>query len=589
MISGGRETVLIIWQLDTSERQELPHLSATIESIVVSPKGSSYGIRLADNSAMILSTSELLPTFNVAGIQLPMMTEDKSTEVSFIPTVDNPTRRELRQQNQYFPASSSSQSGSVLLAVPAEATSIDSARHACFLQTFDLNTAQQTSRQALTRNNVTALRMGPESNTIEEPNVTHMQLSHDGMWLATVDEWMPPARDIDHLAFNEWKLDDEISFRREVYLKFWSWDEVTKIWELVSKIDNPQQTPFNRPGPVHDLCADPSETGFATAGDGGIVRMWRPQVRKRHGLDVRSNKGMSLASWSCRWTQYTPLVESATPDAEGSSRLALSLDGSLLAVALPSSPSVVHLLDPIQGLLRSKIVGLFQGSLYGLGIVDRYLIILSQDICVWDMIAEELHYGFVFDPLPLEEEKRRATSHLAVDQKHNTFAIAIPKFVFTSKAKNKLTSVVAVFDVEAPDPISTSLQLEPILSLLPNTGKRGFHCIDSAAEIRTLAPSQMMSKANIKQAFEHRKAPITGLSNIYGDGEATDQGQGNGALNSPTEARRTNDIEEEDDERVVSAEQLAEIFESSSALTLPPVTELFEKVALLFGGRKDRD
>ena len=77
LISGGRETVLILWQLETSRRQELPHLTSAIDNIVVSPSGSSYLIQLADNSAMVLSTSELSPTAYVAGLQSRIVSKER--------------------------------------------------------------------------------------------------------------------------------------------------------------------------------------------------------------------------------------------------------------------------------------------------------------------------------------------------------------------------------------------------------------------------------------------------------------------------------------------------------------------------------
>ncbi len=55
--------------LDTGKHQFLPHMSATIQNVVVSPSGSSYAVQLADNSAMVLSTAELEPTANISGIQ----------------------------------------------------------------------------------------------------------------------------------------------------------------------------------------------------------------------------------------------------------------------------------------------------------------------------------------------------------------------------------------------------------------------------------------------------------------------------------------------------------------------------------------
>jgi NET1-associated nuclear protein 1 (U3 small nucleolar RNA-associated protein 17) len=75
LISGGRESVLVIWQLETGHKQFLPHLTAEIERIVVSPKGTQYALQMGDNSIMVLSTTELKPVANFAGLQLPVMNE----------------------------------------------------------------------------------------------------------------------------------------------------------------------------------------------------------------------------------------------------------------------------------------------------------------------------------------------------------------------------------------------------------------------------------------------------------------------------------------------------------------------------------
>src|SRR4051794_8605404 len=58
-----------MWQLDTAKLDFLPHLGATIENIVVSPRGSSYAVHLDDNSTMVLSTAEMVPTTYVSGVQ----------------------------------------------------------------------------------------------------------------------------------------------------------------------------------------------------------------------------------------------------------------------------------------------------------------------------------------------------------------------------------------------------------------------------------------------------------------------------------------------------------------------------------------
>ena len=214
----------MLWQLETGHRQYLPHLGAAIESIVVSPFGSSYGVRLSDNSAMVLSTSELRPTFSIAGIQIPALQQAR-LPLPFVPTVTAAAQKKSTLQNFRFPACTSfSSPGRLLLAVPPAILKQNLSTtplNASYLQTFDVGAAHQVSRQALTRTKVTTLNMGPESNILEEPNVTHIQTSSDGQWLASVDRWMPPKRDLDRFAFDQEKLLEEINYSDEIYIRFW--------------------------------------------------------------------------------------------------------------------------------------------------------------------------------------------------------------------------------------------------------------------------------------------------------------------------------------------------------------------------------
>ena len=589
IISGGRETVLIIWQLDTGYKQELPHLSAPIENIVVSPAGSSYAIHLADNSAMILSTTELLPIFSVAGIQMPAIGRVYDTQIPFVATVDAATEDSPSRQNQRFPAVSSSKANQLLIAVPAFAASTVSSNNACFLQIVDVQSEQQLHRQALTRNKVTTLNMGPDSNTIDEPNVTHMQLSEDGQWLVTVDEWLPPIRDIGHLAFDHQRVIQEQSLRKEVYLKFWAWDDVGKIWELVTRIENPQPTAFGVPGGIIDLAADSSRIGFATIGTDGVVRMWRPQIRKRHGLDIRDKGGKSLTSWTCQWFIQIPPQALIASEAPRGMKLAFSPDGSVLAAGISLLTSVVHFIDTNSRTLHASLTNLFEGPLYGFGILDRYLITLSKNLQVWDMVTQELSYGFpiVSEPRDLGLEKRMAYTHLVVDQKHNIFTIAVPEAGQDSHKKTKLMSRVSIFDIGSSDPSFTHLLPNSTTSLLPAAGKKGFYHIDNAAEIRTLLPKQ--TTPSILPPPSNQQQPLPsggGLANIYGDGKKKADNEKRDVLKL-TSGNFVEQRAEDDDTRVVRPEKLAEVFEASSAFALPPMTELFEKVAFLFAGRAE--
>ena len=335
----------MLWQLETEQRQYLPHLGAAIESIVVSPFGSSYGIRLADNSAMILSTSELQPTFSVAGIQTPAVQQAR-LPLPFLPTLNAATQKKNAVQKSRCPACTSfSSPGRLLLAVPPATSSKQSSMtppNASYLQTFDVGAAHQISRQALTRTKVTTLNMGPESNIIEEPNVSHIQTSLDGQCLDYVDEWMKKKRDLEPIAFNQERVLEELFFRKEIYLRFWSWNDNTKVWELVSRIDNPHASPSGNSydqGGVLDLVSDPRSVGFATIGEDGIVKMWKPAIRRRNGLEVKSKDGRSLTAWHCQHAMPLEILELTAEDGLLGAKLAYSQDGSILVAGLQSSMS----------------------------------------------------------------------------------------------------------------------------------------------------------------------------------------------------------------------------------------------------------
>ncbi|KAL6713808.1 NET1-associated nuclear protein 1 [Lecanora helva] len=598
LISGGEETVLVLWQLETSRKQTLPHLGAPIESVVVSPSGSSYAVRLADNSAMILSTTELRPTFSVAGIQIPSELKDEGADVPFLPTVDTPFQGIKPKQRPNLPVcTSSSHPSSLLLAVPPSISSKlnrKTPQSASYLQMFDFSVGFQVSRQALTRTNITNVNIGPESNTIEEPNVIHMQISMDGSWLATVDEWTPPRRDLAFLAFDEDRMAEEQNFHKEIHLKFWFWNDESKVWELVSRIDNPHKpnssADFDEGG-VYALASDRSSVGFATIGSDDTIRIWRPAVRRRHGLDVRNKQGRSLTSWYRKHLVYLDSTERVPRTNPQGAKLVYSHDGSILVGALQSSAtSAIFIVDTDLGELREMQTGLYSGSLLGLEILDQYLITLSKELLVIDLVKDELSYGINLITNGLSLAKQLQMSHLTVDSRQGTFAVALPEIKFiTKKNLTELRSLLAVFDPTNATPLFQTAFRNPITALLPLTDRKGFVAVDSAAEVRTIAPSQS-SQILASTGSENKRELPRRLDDIFkNDGESRALENGTGGQNGTLELKSSNVINGshtgENDTVVVNQDQLAEVFSCGLAHTLPPVTQLFEQVASLYSGR----
>ena len=538
---------------------------------------------------MILSTSELRPTFSIAGIQIPVVQQTR-LPLPFVPTVTAATQKKGESEKFRRPACASfSSPGRLLLAVPSATTSKQlslAPSNASYLQTFDVGASHQFSRQALTRTKVTTLNIGPESNVVEEPNVTHIQTSSDGQWLASVDEWMPPKGDLEPFAFNRESVLEELVSREEIYLKFWSWDVDTKVWELISRIDNPHASPSSNPydqGGILDLVSDPSSVAFATVGKDGIVKVWKPAIRRRNGLEVKSKDGRSLTAWHCQNTTSLEMSEPSMEDGLLGAKLAYSKDGSILAASFQSSTaSPVYIIDTHSGDINSVHTGLCTGPLLGLGIVHKYLITLSDQLCVYDLVDDKPTFAVNLPVNGLSSEKRFALSHLAVDTRDSLFAVAIPQTV-----KTGLGSKIMIFNPTDKTSVFTTHCRSAITALLSALGNKGFYAIDSAAEVRTIRPSQSIPSVSTTLS-EHEAAPTGGLGHLFG-GRQSMVTQGDASRDTGLSVAKFGTVTdgpgiENDVAVVVSQDRLAEVFDVGT-YALPPVTQLFEQVASLYSGK----
>ena len=589
VISGGQETVLVIWQLDTGRKDMLPHLGAPIENLVVSPQGSSYAVRLADNSAMILSTAEMRPTFSVAGIQMPTM-DVSSNLLPALPTVDDAHARSNPVRKSPSPTSiCPSRPGQLLIAVPPYCASRSSSimsGNASYLQTIDLYTSQQLSRQALVRTKVTDLNMGPEGNLIEEPDVKHIATSHDGQWLATADEWAPPARDIEPLTFDSETTHEEQIFRQEVHLKFWSWNQAKEIWELVARIDNPHASSSGaayESGRVIALMSDPSDVGFVEFGEDGCLKLWRPVTRRRHGSQVKGKDGTALTNWRCSFSTFiVNLNEAGTTSTRPAAKLACSPDGSVIALTLQSKIAApIYLLDGFDGSIRSVQTGLYSAPLLGLGIIDRHLIIVAYDLVVWDLVNDEEHYRVNLELLDLPHSTLTTHSHLAVNLHDQTFALVTPAQGHRAKRVAGLKSDIAIFDPFQEKPLFIETLPHATISLQSEVGGRGYYAIDSFAEIRAITPQASLPSPpeEVTGLLSQRTHP-KGLDQLFGR-PSEDRPE---LLADQSDAKGVGDGNGDEGKRPeVKLEQLQALFNQAPSHELPPVNELFRQVIGLYG------
>ncbi|TKA74567.1 hypothetical protein B0A55_06315 [Friedmanniomyces simplex] len=581
LISGGKETVLVLWQLETGKKQFLPHLTSEIERIVVSPEGDRYAVQMGDNSIMVLSTSELKPVANFAGLQLACPAPDSS-----LTTLEY--ERETQGHKSLAAVLHSRHASQLLIAVPATQPKIstEAAEARPFLQTFDLRTSRHVTRQALTRNNVTDFNLGPERTPVAPPDTVHVAMSHDGQWLATVDEWMPPPSDIEFLTTSAEELAEERKKRREVYLKIWHWGEAQRLWTLSARVDAPHARAGKRTqggGRVLALVADPVSAGFATVGEDGRVRVWKPKTRVRHGVAMKGEGDVQLVEWVCRRTVELPVGSGdARADSpleaagyEGGPRkacLAYSEDASLLAAALTSGGStttLVHFLDISSGEIKATKPGIAAGErLEHVGFLDRYFIaVVREAVLVWDLVTDTLQQRLIIpngDPL------------FAVNSADGTFAVAVDSRVSVYKPAE--TRAVYRDDCH-----------QSIMAVLAGGGSRGYTLLFEDATVRILASTGAPVRRALPDAPAATDAPEIAIEpasapaeRLAEDVEMTD------VLALPatdTEAQGPIFDEAEDDRPVVRPEQLARIFDVGQSFAMQPVRDMFEAFVGLYGRR----
>jgi len=633
IVSGGKETVMVLWQLETGRKQFLPNLESPIQDIAVSPSGASYVVRLADNSVMVLSTSELSPTCHVASIQV------NSFSRALLPTAHLPTVDLLHQFNA---EASINQAAAIinprspehlLMSCPAYQVNFSIGgplTPAPYLQDFDIKNSVFVSRQALTRTNAINVNLGPEGNSILEPNVKCLQSSYDGRWLATIDEWYAPPADLKHLSVDE-ELDTPNTL--ECKLRFWAWDATSKQWMLNSRIDEPHRSDHEQSSqPVVALAADPISCKFSTLGVDSVVRTWVLKSKLKNGKIVRGEVGpdakgkpRTVETW---WSieHSVPLEQAGAFDSLQSVHpdrgiLAYSNDGSILAAythhdTFSDSSSTVHFIDTTTGHLHDTQTNLFSSpdGIHGLGFLDQYLIILGRSTAaVWDVTSFTLQHlisltseeistpAYPRNPLPIP--------HLAINIPTHTFAIATPERSRTNRRLDvhpllRYRTNLSIYSPISKEPVYRTTLPRTTMALIsaggiagPSDGsgfeghKKGYVVLDLGAEVRTV----MLDTAGLnalptpppKSPEVIRQVPDAASQQLDAElleAEENEDEEDDVSMVNPNDgdedeiALPPKDV---DARPVVRREQLAEVF-NHPTLAMPAMGELFERVMGLY-------
>ncbi|KAG8674975.1 NET1-associated nuclear protein 1 [Fusarium poae] len=571
MISGGSENSLVLWQMDTGKKDLLPHLSGSVENITVSASGSAYVVHLDDNSVLVLSTAEMKPTAYIAGIQSAAInvTTPKDQLVQRTWTTPSHVQRPI-------PAviSPKDQSRLNVCVGNGRQATLAGGFSAPLLQTFDLESFRSVSKQALARTQPTDVNITNKGSPIEEPLITHLAFSANGDWLASVDTWEPSPRDVDNVTSD--MRDQFIKERREVYLKFWEAQQGDEQIALVSRINAPHATHRNEA--VLDLASNPVSTCFATIGTDGTVRMWRPKTRSQNGVVVKGPNGREVFTWSC--SQIIAVGDGVPQDGvvdipeaytnqEPQGSVAFSEDGSTLFVAFGTAGSgAVYVIDAASGDLVKTLEGQWKGQLRSICVLSPFVIILSDELRVYDVVSDELRYGVV-----IPKTKDNALLQLAVDHTSGHFALALPA---------KEGSLLAVFEPEHIEPLMVRSTPQRVVSLVSAPETSGFIALDDAAQVWVVAEgSDSSSLATIQPLEDLRLEGIDTNSTEVGLIDEDEDMVSDADEAEVEDAAEPEDVEMEDDDfhpSVIQQQHLSDIFDAAPAFAAPPVEDMFYKV-----------
>jgi NET1-associated nuclear protein 1 (U3 small nucleolar RNA-associated protein 17) len=551
---------------------------------VVSPSGSSYAISLANNSVIVLSTTELDAKTNIVGVQT------RRVDTEQLPKESKAAKSALYALQPVPIAVNPRNTQQVLLTVPSSQPRQrnEGPRPEPYLQTFDIANNRAVTRQALTRNNATDPNMAPDGSRIREPSVKFIQISHDGEWLATVDEWLPPRADTGYLnEGNAESSEKERLLRREVYLKIWRRDEKNGQWTLETRIDAPHFLDgVCGNGRVSDLVAHPTGHGFATIGEDHVVRVWEPKTRLRDGVVVRGATGEGLVNWSLHRSINLPEPNKLWLSDAGAgsqharnSRLAFSGDGSVLAAGVSGSSDLdnglIHLIDANSGTIQRSMTEVDATVLCGLEIIGRHLVVITDSIIVWDLVSDDLVYCASISTKGVDRVERTSLVRLATNETDGTFAVALPQFEKHDSASRvkKVSSKLQIYSTQQKEPLWSNTVSGVTLSLAAKQGEKGYIVLDSVSCIRTISPASgslaLPASQNVDATQVQR---IEAMTLEDGDGDAT----------STALKLEEISLEADYDKPVVTQQDLEEIFHDKNAPQAPK--DVFSAVLRLFGG-----
>lgn len=192
LLSGGEESVVVIWQLDTGHKQFLPRMGGSIASITISPNHRFYCLGLDDNSIRLVNGITQSIEQVIQGLQYAQADNalnPLSTGLIIEPRNHHVVLNGVQGSIQFY--------------------NVNADSHVMDLEVVPMNRV---------------VRAGEKE--IIHAHVSHVAFLNSGEWMATVDT-----------------RDDNVT-TPELFLKFWRWDPDTQAYKLHTRVDYPHTKPI---------------------------------------------------------------------------------------------------------------------------------------------------------------------------------------------------------------------------------------------------------------------------------------------------------------------------------------------------------
>ncbi|KAF4391174.1 hypothetical protein G4B88_016484 [Cannabis sativa] len=289
LYSGGREGVLVVWQLETGKKKFLPRIGSPLLYFTDSPDPTLSSISCADNHVHILKMPSMEILKSISGIKLP---------------VSHPEINESLCSNFAFDYSAG------LVALRAE--------NYC-VQLYSLLEDREVSEiQVCERNHqpVDEVTMG----------VTRVAISKDGSTVCTSDVKLP-----------------EDGIGSLVCLKFWESDTLNKNFSLSTIVYEP-----HRDAGVSSVAFHPSRRMAVSTSNGGDFKIWVSHDEIKKNGETVKNSG-----WMCHSVgSYKKKPMTAAAFSADGSVLAVAAE-TVITLWDPEHNVLVAVLGEIQKPIRS--------------------------------------------------------------------------------------------------------------------------------------------------------------------------------------------------------------------------------------------